>query len=139
MGRTSIGAANLIEEQTLIFNTIVEAVQTGLTCNNVERVLSEVTSFPNAHAYLLQAHNIEDVIQPRCKFLYAPGGTRRTCLINVVQNCLKGRGKNAVAVATSTVAAKLITGGRAARFIFDTLVPYGSKDTCYIFVNYNEA
>ena len=50
--------------------------------------------------------------QCRCFFLDAPGGTGKTFTLNVLLATIRSNGNNAIAVATSGIAAALLDGGR---------------------------
>lgn len=68
-------------------------------------------------------------------FLDAPVETGKTCIINVIQNCLNVLRKKVIAVVSFTVEAKLLKGGRTAHSAFKIPVSCGEDDTCYISVN----
>ena len=124
--------------QRLVFNEIVGTVEDGLNSENIQPM--QVPDSPYVQD-MLNMNNLEepDFSRPRCFLLNAAGGTGKTFLINAIQNCMKVRRKNAIAVATSAVAAKLLKKGRTAHSTFRIPVPCGSEDTCFIEVHSDEA
>lgn len=103
---------NLNEEQKLACNRIVGAVQPVLSQKKFEQILSEILSSPNLLNQLHQVSSGEDLSQPNCIFLNAPGGTAKIYLIHTIQNCLKVRGRSVIALPSSTVAGELIKKGQ---------------------------
>ena len=62
-------------------------------------------------------------------FLDAPGGTGKTFLINLLLGKVRSEGKIALGVATSGIAATLITGGRTAHSTFKLPLDLARNET----------
>ncbi|KAL8580060.1 hypothetical protein ACOMHN_065109 [Nucella lapillus] len=74
-------------------------------------------------------------------FLDAPGGTDKTFLINLLLSKVRQRGDIAIAVASSGIAATLLTGGRTAHSTFKLPLNLAQQETpsCNIHKNTDEA
>ncbi|CDF37706.1 ATP dependant DNA helicase PIF1 [Chondrus crispus] len=73
--------------------------------------------------------------QHRLFFLDAPGGTGKTFVLSAIQDFLRSRPKQVIAVATSAVAAVLLDGGRTAHSVFKIPIPVSAKSTCNFSTN----
>ncbi|KAL8602254.1 hypothetical protein ACOMHN_022767 [Nucella lapillus] len=62
-------------------------------------------------------------------FLDAPGGTGKTFLINLLLSKVRQRGDIAIAVASSGIAATLLTGGRTAHSTFKLPLNLAQQET----------
>ncbi|CDF33589.1 Putativ ATP dependant DNA helicase [Chondrus crispus] len=71
----------------------------------------------------------------RLFFLDAPGGTGKTFVLSAIQDFLRTRRKQVIAVATSAVAAVLIDGGRTAHSVFKIPIPVSAESTCSFSAN----
>ncbi|CAB4425285.1 unnamed protein product [Rhizophagus irregularis] len=67
-----------------------------------------------------------------CFFVDGPGGTGKTFLYNTLLASVRSHGKIALAVASSGVAALLISGGRTAHFRFKIPIKLNESSTCNI-------
>ncbi|CDF37017.1 ATP dependant DNA helicase [Chondrus crispus] len=71
----------------------------------------------------------------RLFFLYAPGGTGKTFVLSAIQDFLRTRRKQVIAVATSATAAVLLDGGRTAHSVFKIPIPVSAESTCSFSAN----
>ena len=71
----------------------------------------------------------------RLFFLDAPGGTGKTFVLSAIQDFLRARRKQVIAVATSAVAAVLLDGGRTAHSVFKIPIPVTAESTCSFSIN----
>ncbi|CDF36294.1 unnamed protein product [Chondrus crispus] len=71
----------------------------------------------------------------RLFFLDAPGGTGKTFVLSAIQDFLRTRRKQVIAVATSAVAAALLDGGRTAHSVFKIPIPVSAESTCSFSTN----
>ncbi|CDF77418.1 ATP dependant DNA helicase [Chondrus crispus] len=71
----------------------------------------------------------------RLFFLDAPGGTGKTFVLSAIQDFLRTRRKQVIAVATSAVAAVLLDGGRTAHSVFKIPIPVSAESTCNFSTN----
>ncbi|CDF36554.1 unnamed protein product [Chondrus crispus] len=71
----------------------------------------------------------------RLFFLDAPGGTGKTFVLSAIQDFLRSRPKQVIAVATSAVAAVLLDGGRTAHSVFKIPIPVSAESTCNFSTN----
>ncbi|CDF40970.1 ATP dependant DNA helicase PIF1 [Chondrus crispus] len=71
----------------------------------------------------------------RLFFLDAPGGTGKTFVLSAIQDFLRTRRKQVIAVATSAVAAVLLDGGRTAHSVFKIPIPVSADSTCSFSAN----
>ncbi|CDF35745.1 ATP dependant DNA Helicase Pif1 [Chondrus crispus] len=71
----------------------------------------------------------------RLFFLDAPGGTGKTFVLSAIQDFLRSRRKQVIAVATSAVAAVLLDGGRTAHSVFKIPIPVSAESTCNFSTN----
>ncbi|CDF40018.1 unnamed protein product [Chondrus crispus] len=65
----------------------------------------------------------------RLFFLDAPSGTGKTFVLSAIQDFLRSRPKQVIAVATSAVAAVLLDGGRTAHSVFKIPIPVSAEST----------
>ena len=65
-------------------------------------------------------------------FLDGPGGTGKTFLYECLSANLRSRGKKVIAVASSGIAATLLTGGRTAHSQFKIPIDINEASTCSI-------
>ncbi|CDF39890.1 ATP dependant DNA helicase [Chondrus crispus] len=65
----------------------------------------------------------------RLFFLDAPGGTGKTFVLSAIQDFLRSRPKQVIAVAISAVAAVLLDGGRTAHSVFKISIPVSAEST----------
>ncbi|CDF40383.1 ATP dependant DNA helcase [Chondrus crispus] len=73
--------------------------------------------------------------QHRLFFLDASGGTGKTFVFSAIQDFLRTRRKQFIAVATSAVAAVLLDGGRTAHSVFKVPIPVSAESTCSFSAN----
>ncbi|CDF36818.1 partial DNA helicase [Chondrus crispus] len=71
----------------------------------------------------------------RLFFLDAPGGTGKKFVLSAIQDFLRTRRKQFIAVATSAVAAVLLDGGRTAHSVFKVPIPVSAESTCSFSAN----
>ncbi|CDF35670.1 partial DNA helicase [Chondrus crispus] len=71
----------------------------------------------------------------RLFFLDAPGGTGKTFVLSAIQDFLRTRRKQVIAVATSAVAAVLLDGGGTAHSVFKVPIPVSAESTCSFSAN----
>ncbi|CDF41007.1 ATP dpendant DNA helicase [Chondrus crispus] len=71
----------------------------------------------------------------RLFFLDAPGGTGKTFVLSAIQDFLRTRRKQVIAVATSAVAAVLLDGGRTSHSVFKIPIPVSAESTCSFSAN----
>lgn len=71
----------------------------------------------------------------RLFFLNAPGGTEKAFVTTAIQRFYKSRGRSALAVASSAVAAQLLDDGRTAHLVFNVHILVRSESTCNINTN----
>ncbi|CDF39089.1 ATP dependant DNA helicase [Chondrus crispus] len=65
----------------------------------------------------------------------APGGTGKTIVLDAIQDFLRTRRKQFIAVATSAFAAVLLDGGRTAHSVFKIPIPVSAESTCSFSAN----
>jgi len=116
--------ATFNEGQRAVFNAVVGAILPGVSTDNLEGASSSTAHSPQIASDL-----------HRVFFLDAPGGTGKTFVTRAIQGFLKIRGKQAIAVATSAVAAQLLDEGRTAHSTFKIPIPCLADSTCHISAN----
>ena len=65
-------------------------------------------------------------------FIYAPDGTDKTFLINLLLGNNKSMGKEQLAVASVGIAANLLLSGRTAYFVFKNPIQINENSICSI-------
>jgi ATP-dependent DNA helicase PIF1 len=73
-----------------------------------------------------------NLIQPRTFFLDGPGGTGKTFLYNTLINVLQGQGKKVISVASTGIAATLLTNGATYHSKFQIYPPITETTTSRI-------
>ena len=85
----------------------------------------------NAFCAIMKA--VHDENHPQCLFsLNVPGGYGKTFLIEAILSTVRGHGKIALAVASSGIAAELLTSGRTAHARFKIPIPIHESSVCSI-------
>ena len=65
-------------------------------------------------------------------FVDGPGGCGKTFLYNTLLSCVRGKSLDAIAVASSGIAAEILEGGRTAHSTFQIPIPIEDHSTCKI-------
>ncbi|GBN54970.1 hypothetical protein AVEN_216338-1 [Araneus ventricosus] len=76
---------------------------------------------------------------PKCFFLDGPAGTGKTFVYSTLLHAVRGKGDQAIAVASTGIAATLLTGGRTAHSIFKIPLTLNVTSTCNLKPNTSEA
>ncbi|GBM32002.1 hypothetical protein AVEN_222330-1 [Araneus ventricosus] len=67
---------------------------------------------------------------PKCFFLDGPAGTGKTFVYSTLLHAVRGKGDQAIAVASTGIAATLLSGGRTAHSIFKIPLTLNATSTC---------
>ncbi|GBM22566.1 hypothetical protein AVEN_183992-1 [Araneus ventricosus] len=76
---------------------------------------------------------------PKCFFLDGPAGTGKTFVYSTLLHAVRGKGDQATAVASTGIAATLLSGGRTAHCIFKIPLTLNATSTCNLKPNTSEA
>ncbi|GBM58424.1 hypothetical protein AVEN_63782-1 [Araneus ventricosus] len=75
----------------------------------------------------------------KCFFLDGPAGTGKTFVYSTLLHAVRGKGDQAIAVASTGIAATLLSGGRTAHYIFKIPLTLNATSTCNLKPNTSEA
>ena len=76
--------------------------------------------------------SIDLATTPKCFFLHGPAGTGKTFVYNTIANYVRGQGKIVLCVASSGIAALLLTGGRTSHSRFSIPIKIDESSMCFI-------
>ncbi|GBN53070.1 hypothetical protein AVEN_191478-1 [Araneus ventricosus] len=76
---------------------------------------------------------------PKCFFLDGPAGTGKTFVYSTLLHAVRGKGDQAIAVASTGIAATLLSGGRTAHSLFKIPLTLNATSTCNLKPNTSEA
>ena len=80
-----------------------------------------------------------EIDAPNCFFLDGPAGTGKTFVYSTLLHAVRGRGDEAIPVASTGIAATLLNGGRTAHSIFKIPLALNGTSTCCVKPNTSEA
>ncbi|XP_046438429.1 uncharacterized protein LOC124189959 [Daphnia pulex] len=93
------------------------------------QMINQLVANENGENSVIRSTNL---IQPRTFFLDGPGGTGKTILYNTLINVLQGQGKKVISVASTGIAATLLTNGATYHSKFQIYPPITETTTSRI-------
>ncbi|GBN56753.1 hypothetical protein AVEN_270976-1 [Araneus ventricosus] len=126
-----------VDLQCDLFRLSYDAMEEQSKANaNIEKLNSE-----QRYAVYKVLHAIYEyqTDTPKCFFLDGPAGTDKTFVYSTLLHAVKGKGDQAIAVASTRIAATLLSGGRTAHSIFKIPLTLNATSTCNLKPNTSEA
>ncbi|GBN96392.1 hypothetical protein AVEN_7481-1 [Araneus ventricosus] len=126
-----------VDLQCDLFRLSYDAIEEQSKANaNIEKLNSE-----QRYAVYKVLHAIYEyqTDMPKCFFLDGPAGTGKTFVYSTLLHAVRGKGDQAIAVASTGIAATLLSGGRTAHSIFKIPLTLNATSTCNLKPNTSEA
>ncbi|GBM34040.1 hypothetical protein AVEN_162220-1 [Araneus ventricosus] len=126
-----------VDLQCDLFRLSYDAIEEQSKANaNIEKLNSE-----QRYAVYKVLHAIYEyqTDMPKCFFLDGPAGTGKTFVYSTLLHAVRGKGDQAIAVASTGIEATLLSGGRTAHSIFKIPLTLNATSTCNLKPNTSEA
>ncbi|GBL66261.1 hypothetical protein AVEN_260218-1 [Araneus ventricosus] len=126
-----------VDLQCDLFRLSYDAIEEQSKANaNIEKLNSE-----QRYAVYKVLHAIYEyqTDMPKCFFLDGPAGIGKTFVYSTLLHAIRGKGDQAIAVASTGIAATLLSGGRTAHSIFKIPLTLNATSTCNLKPNTSEA
>ncbi|GBM09184.1 hypothetical protein AVEN_169133-1 [Araneus ventricosus] len=127
----------IVDLQCDLFRLSYDAVEEQSKANaNIEKLNSE-----QRYAVYKVLHAIYEyqTDMPKCFFLDGPAGTGKTFVYSTLLHAFRGKGDQAIAVASTGITTTLLSGGRTAHSIFKIPLTLNATSTCNLKPNTSEA
>ena len=121
-----------VDSQIPIGNHLIQQEQNYSEGNSLN---PDHLNHEQAHAYNTVMSAVDGTIEDKFFFLDGPGGTGKTFLYETLASRLRSAGRIVLCVASSGIAATLLTGGRTAHSRFKIPLCVDSSSTCSISIN----